>query len=49
MGGGGRFKSNWYGRPNPEGWKIEKPEGRIYDEMAKLLKNCMAKFDQKAE
>ena len=36
-------------RPNPEGRKIEKPEGRIYDEMAELLKNWKAKFYPKAE
>ena len=35
--------------PNPEGRKIDKPEGRIYDEMAELLKNRKAEFDHKAE
>ena len=24
------FRPNWYGRPNPEGRKIEKPEGQIF-------------------
>ena len=29
---------NWSIRPNPEGRIIIKPEGRIYDEIAKLFK-----------
>ena len=43
------FEAHWYGRPNPEGGISRKPEGRIHDEMAKLLKNWKIVFNYSAE
>ena len=43
------FKTNWYGRPNPESWNIEKPEGQIFDWKAGKLQNQKAEFNHKAE
>ena len=40
---------NWSIRPNLEGRISIKPEGRIYEEMAELLKTWKAEFDHKAE
>ena len=43
------YKTNWYGRPNPEGRIIRKFEGQITDEMAEKLEKWKAKFYLKAE
>ena len=36
-------------RQNPDGWINTKPNGRINDQKAELIKNRTAEFDQTAE
>ena len=40
---------NWTVRPNPEGLIIRKPEGRICNHKAEMIRNGKAEFDRKAE